>query len=73
MREVLTAVRAAVSDRFIVGFRMVWTGGLGPDELIEIAEALSSTGAVALFSVMGGTRATRLSAGYSVPSPKGAR
>ena len=36
-REVLLAVRAAVSDRFIVGFRMAvdqcLTGGLGPDEI----------------------------------------
>ena len=35
-REVLLAVRAAVSDRFVVGFRMTLdqclTGGLGPDE-----------------------------------------
>ena len=48
-REVLLAVRAAVSDRFIVGFRMTLdqclTGGLGPDEMIEIARSLASTGA----------------------------
>jgi 2,4-dienoyl-CoA reductase-like NADH-dependent reductase (Old Yellow Enzyme family) len=70
-REVLLAVRAAVSDRFIVGFRMAvdqcLTGGLGPDEMIEIARVLASTGAIDLFSVSGGTGATRLSTGYFVP------
>ncbi len=70
-REVLLAVRAAVSDRFIVGFRMAvdqcLTGGLGPDEMIEIAQSLASTGAIDLFSVSGGTGATRLSTGYFVP------
>ncbi|HEV8699596.1 MAG TPA: NAD(P)-binding protein, partial [Candidatus Limnocylindrales bacterium] len=70
-REVLMAVRAAVSDRFIVGFRMAvdqcLTGGLGPDEMIEIARDLASTGAVDLFSVSGGTGATRLATGYFVP------
>lgn len=70
-REVLLAVRAAVSDGFIVGFRMAvdqcLTGGLGPDEMIEIARMLASTGAVDLFSVSGGTGATRLSTGYFVP------
>ena len=43
------------------------TGGLGPDEMIEIARSLASTGAVDLFSVSGGTGATRLSTGYFVP------
>jgi 2,4-dienoyl-CoA reductase-like NADH-dependent reductase (Old Yellow Enzyme family) len=70
-REVLLAVRGAVSDRFIVGFRMAVdqcrTGGLGPDEMIEIARDLASTGAVDLFSVSGGTGATRLATGYFVP------
>jgi len=70
-REVLTAVRAAVSDRFIVGFRMsidqCLTGGLGPDDMIEIARSVASTGAVDVFSVSGGTGATRLSTGYFVP------
>jgi NADPH-dependent 2,4-dienoyl-CoA reductase/sulfur reductase-like enzyme len=68
---VLLAVRAAVSDTFIVAFRMAvdqcLTGGLGPDEMIEIARSLASTGAVDLFSVSGGTGATRLSTGYFVP------
>jgi dimethylglycine catabolism A len=70
-REVLTAVRAAVSDRFTVGFRMAvdqcLTGGLGPDEMIGIARSLAATGAIDLFSVSGGTGATRVSTGYFVP------
>ena len=70
-REVLEAVRAAVSDDFIVGFRMAvdqcLTGGLGTDELIEIARSLASTGAIDLLSVTGGTGATRLSTAYFVP------
>jgi 2,4-dienoyl-CoA reductase-like NADH-dependent reductase (Old Yellow Enzyme family) len=70
-REVLTAVQAAVSDSFIVGFRMAvdqcLTGGLGPEELIEVARSLAATEAVDLFSVSGGTGATRLSTAYFVP------
>src|SRR5919202_483510 len=64
-RGVLDAVRAAVSDDFIVGFRMAvdqcLSGGLGPDELIEVARSLAAGGAIDLFSVSGGTGATRLS------------
>ena len=70
-REVLEAVRAAVSDDFIVGFRTVvdqcLTGGLGPDDMIEIARSLTSSGAVDLMSVSGGTGATRLATAYFVP------
>ena len=70
-REVLEAVRAAVSNTFIVGFRMAadqcLTGGLGPDELIDVARSLAATGAVDLFSVSGGTGASRLSTAYFVP------
>src|SRR5690349_3793054 len=58
-REVLEAVRAAVSDAFIVGFRMAsdqcLTGGLGPEELIDVARRFAATGAVDVFSVSGGT------------------
>ena len=47
-REVLEAVRAAVSDDFIVGLRMAvdqcLTGGLGPEDMIEIARSLTSSG-----------------------------
>lgn len=70
-REVLAAVRAAVSDKFIVSFRMAvdqcLTGGLGPDELIEVARSLAASRAIDLFSVSGGTGATRLSTAYFVP------
>ncbi|HET8951118.1 MAG TPA: NAD(P)-binding protein [Solirubrobacteraceae bacterium] len=70
-REVLEAVRGAVSEHFIVGFRMAldqcMTGGLGPDELIDVARSLAATGAIDLFSVSGGTGATRLSTAYFVP------
>jgi dimethylglycine catabolism A len=70
-REVLEAVRAAVSDDFIVGLRMAvdqcLTGGLGPEDMIEIARSLTSSGAVDLVSVSGGTGATRLATAYFVP------
>jgi 2,4-dienoyl-CoA reductase-like NADH-dependent reductase (Old Yellow Enzyme family) len=70
-REVVTAVRGAVSDSFIVGFRMAldqcMTGGLGPDDMIEIARSIASTAAVDLFSVSGGSGASRLATGYFVP------
>ncbi len=70
-REVLEAVRAAVSDDFIVGFRMAadqcLTGGLGPDDMIEIARSLTSSEAVDLVSVSGGTGATHLATAYFVP------
>jgi dimethylglycine catabolism A len=70
-REVVEAVRAAVSDDFIVGFRMAadqcLTGGLGPEEMIEVARSLAATGAIDVFSVSGGTGASRLSTAYFVP------
>ena len=70
-REVVSAVRDAVSDTFIVGFRMAvdqcLTGGLAPDDMIEIAQSIASTGAVDLFSVSGGSGASRLATGYFVP------
>jgi NADPH-dependent 2,4-dienoyl-CoA reductase/sulfur reductase-like enzyme len=70
-REVLAAVRAAVSDRFIVGFRMTLdqhvSGGLGPAEMTEIARSLATTGAIDVFSVSAGTGATRLSSAFFVP------
>ena len=70
-REVLEAVRAAVSEDFIVGLRMAvdqcLTGGLGPEDMIEIARSLTSSGAVDLVSVSGGTGATRLATAYFVP------
>jgi 2,4-dienoyl-CoA reductase-like NADH-dependent reductase (Old Yellow Enzyme family) len=68
---VLEAVRAAVSDRLIVAFRMAVdqciTGGLGPADMIEIARRLTATGAVDLISVSGGTGSTRLGTAHFVP------
>jgi len=70
-REVLEAVRAAVSERFIVGFRMTadqrLEGGLAPEELREIAAHVCATGHVDLLSVSGGTGATPLSQAATVP------
>ena len=60
-----------MSDDFIVGLRMAvdqrLTGGLGPEDMIEIARSLTSSGAVDLISVSGGTGATRLATAYFVP------
>ncbi|MDA0169609.1 NAD(P)-binding protein [Solirubrobacter taibaiensis] len=70
-REVLEAVRAAVSETFVVGFRMAadqcLTGGLDTDGMIEVAQSLASTGAIDVLSVSGGTGASRLSTAYFVP------
>src|ERR671931_848445 len=70
-REVLGAVRAAVSERFIVGFRMTvdqrLEGGLTPAQLREIAALVCATGHVDLLSVSGGTGATPLSQAATVP------
>jgi 2,4-dienoyl-CoA reductase-like NADH-dependent reductase (Old Yellow Enzyme family) len=70
-REVLAAVRASVSERFIVGFRMTvdqrLEDGLTPAELREIAARLCATGHVDLLSVSGGTGATPLSQAATVP------
>ena len=70
-REVLHAVRAAVSEGFIVGFRMTvdqrLESGLTPPELREIAARLCATGHVDLLSVSGGTGATPLSQAATVP------
>jgi 2,4-dienoyl-CoA reductase-like NADH-dependent reductase (Old Yellow Enzyme family) len=70
-REVLAAVRAAVSERFIVGFRMTvdqrLEGGLTPAQLREIAAQVCAGGHVDLLSVSGGTGATPLSQAATVP------
>ncbi|HEY7077172.1 MAG TPA: FAD-dependent oxidoreductase [Solirubrobacteraceae bacterium] len=69
-REVLEAVRAAVSERFIVGFRMTadqrLEDGMAPADLREIAARLCATGHVDLLSVSGGTGATPLSQAATV-------
>ena len=70
-REVLDAVRTAVSDRFVVGFRMTvdqrLEPGLTPAELREIAARVCATGHVDVLSVSGGTGATPLSQAATVP------
>jgi dimethylglycine catabolism A len=70
-RDVLDGVRAAVSDRFLLSFRMTvdqcLTGGLGPTELIEIARSFAAPGAIDLLSLSGGTGATRLTTAYAMP------
>jgi hypothetical protein len=67
---VLAAVRAAVSERFIVGFRMTvdqrLRDGLTPAQLREIAAHLCATGHIDLLSVSGGTGATPLSQAATV-------
>ena len=71
-REVLEAVRAAVSDDFIVGFRMAvdqcTDRRAGHRRADRVARSLASTGAIDLLSVTGGTGATRLSTAYFVPA-----
>jgi dimethylglycine catabolism A len=70
-REVLAAVRGAVSERFIVGFRMTLDqrleDGMTPAELREIGARLCATGHIDLLSVSGGTGATPLSQAATVP------
>jgi 2,4-dienoyl-CoA reductase-like NADH-dependent reductase (Old Yellow Enzyme family) len=70
--EVIEAVAEAVSDTFVVGFRM--TGdpltdavGLDPDDMLEIASRLDGLGRIDLFNVSGGTGATYASQAATVP------
>jgi 2,4-dienoyl-CoA reductase-like NADH-dependent reductase (Old Yellow Enzyme family) len=63
-REVIDSVRAAVSDEFILSFRISldhrsFDSGLSVEELREITIALADTGDVDLLSVTGGTGATK--------------
>jgi 2,4-dienoyl-CoA reductase-like NADH-dependent reductase (Old Yellow Enzyme family) len=76
--EVVQAVAAAVSDRFIVGFRM--TGdprtdavGLSADDMLEIAARLDALGRINLFNISGGTGATLESQAATVPPDTFAR
>jgi 2,4-dienoyl-CoA reductase-like NADH-dependent reductase (Old Yellow Enzyme family) len=70
-REVVAAVRAAVSERFVVGFRMTvdqrLEDGMTPADLREIGALICATGRVDLLSVSGGTGATPLSQAATVP------
>jgi 2,4-dienoyl-CoA reductase-like NADH-dependent reductase (Old Yellow Enzyme family) len=72
VEEVLRAVRAAVSDEFIVGFRMTADPmtdvvGLTRDDMLKIAAHIDSLGLVDLFNVSGGTGATLSSQAATVP------
>lgn len=65
-KDVVAAVRAAVSDDFIVGFRMTIDHrsgtdevGLGAQELSEIAIKMANTGHLDLLSLTGGAAMTK--------------
>ncbi|HEY0575906.1 MAG TPA: FAD-dependent oxidoreductase [Pseudonocardia sp.] len=65
-KEVVAAVRAAVPDEFILGFRMSLDPrsggrriGTSPDELFTIATEMAATGNIDLLSVTGGDAMTR--------------
>lgn len=73
--EVVAAVKAAVSDKFIVGFRMTLDHrsgtdevGLGAQELSEIAIRMASSGHVDLLSVTGGAAMTKQALSYAMGS-----
>ena len=70
-REVLTAIRHAVGDAFIVGIRVTGDefveGGLGAAAMQEIARRLVSTGLVDYLSVSGGAGMTPLAQAAVVP------
>ncbi|WP_232666762.1 FAD-dependent oxidoreductase [Pseudonocardia sp. TRM90224] len=65
-KEVVAAVRAAVPDDFLVGFRMSLDPrsggrriGTAPDQLLAIATAMAATGDIDLLSVTGGDAMTK--------------
>ena len=73
--EVVAAVRAAVSDDFIVGFRMTLDHrsgtdevGLGTRELSEIAIRMANSGHVDLLSLTGGAAMTKQALSYAMGS-----
>ncbi|HLR63047.1 MAG TPA: FAD-dependent oxidoreductase [Lentibacillus sp.] len=76
--EVIEAVAEAVSDDFIIGFRM--TGdpvtddlGLDQDDMLEIAERLDRLGHIDLFHISGGNAATYAAQSAVVPGDTFAR
>jgi dimethylglycine catabolism A len=71
-REVLQAVRESTSEDFLVGFRMTGdqmlpSGGMSPDELVEVAQAMTADGTVDLLSISLGTGATARTTSIFVP------
>lgn len=70
--EVIEAVAEAVSDDFIVGFRitgdpMTDVVGLTPDDMLEIAKKLDALGRIDLFNISGSTGATPTSQAGTIP------
>jgi dimethylglycine catabolism A len=71
-REVLQAVRESTSADFLVGFRMTGDqmlprGGMSPDEVAEVAQAMTAGGTVDLLSVSLGTGSTPRTTSIFVP------
>ena len=71
-REVLTAVREATSDDFILSFRMtadqsIPDGGLTPADLRQIAQAITAGGTVDVLSIANGTGYTERTSSVFVP------
>jgi dimethylglycine catabolism A len=71
-REVLQAVRESTSEDFLVGFRMTGDqmlprGGMSPDELVEVAQAMTADGAVDLLSISLGVGYTPRTTSVFVP------
>lgn len=59
-REALQAVRESTSEDFLVGFRMTGdqmlpSGGMSPEDLVEVAQAMTAGGTVDLLSISLGT------------------
>jgi dimethylglycine catabolism A len=70
--EVIRAVTEAVSEDFIIGFRMTGDpmtgeGGLSREDMLEIAQRLDSLSLIHLFNISGGTGATLASQAATVP------
>jgi 2,4-dienoyl-CoA reductase-like NADH-dependent reductase (Old Yellow Enzyme family) len=70
--EVVRAVAEAVSDDFIVSFRMTGdplteTVGLSREDMLEIAQRLDSLGRIHLFNISGGDGATPLAQSGTIP------
>nr|WP_263327069.1 FAD-dependent oxidoreductase [Neobacillus sp. Marseille-Q6967] len=76
--EVIDAVANAVSDDFIIGFRLTSdqnsdTTGLHREDLLNIAKRLEATGKIDLFNISGGTGITIETQAGTVPGDTYAR
>ncbi|MFD1065999.1 oxidoreductase [Oceanobacillus locisalsi] len=70
--EVVEAVAKAVSDDFIIGFRMTGNPltdklGLDKDDMIEIAKELDELGHIDMFNIAGGTKVDMIVQAAGVP------